>query len=410
MVLVNAHSAFHGLRSHAVGSALTTLGIAIGVGAVIAMVAIGAGARERVQQQITTLGTNVIQVIGGSVNARGVRAGAGSVTNLTEDDAIAIQSQISAVQAATSFRARSMQLVHDNANWATVVTGVTPEWFEVKEWDLVEGRPLTAEDYHRTAKVIVLGQTIAHKLFFDGAGALGKTVRVGRVPFTVVGVLVGKGQNASGQDLDDLALVPLSTAQRKLFGRYPGRARSIWVIAVKVWDGGDLDEAEAAIRRLLRQRHRLDGEEDDDFTLHRLSDVLRSHDEAARVMTWLLAALAGISLLVGGIGIMNTMLVAVTDRTREIGLRMAVGARRRDILAQFFLEALGLALLGGTAGIGIGLVSAAALSYVADWRALVAMEGILVAFGLAVLLGVVFGVYPAHRAASVDPIAALSWE
>ena len=409
MIATNARSGVRALRTNALRSALTILGIVIGVGAVIAMVGVGAGAEDRVRQQIKTLGANVIQVSGGSLNARGVRGGAGTITSLSEDDAVAIQRHVPAAQAAAPFRGRTMQLVHDNANWATVVAGVTPEWFEVKEWGLVDGRPITAEEHRLSAKVIVLGQTVAHVLFGEES-PIGLPVRIGRVPFTVVGVLERKGQSAAGNDLDDVVAVPLSTAQNKLFGRYPGRARAIWVIAVKVWDGEDLGEAEAAIRALLRERHRLQPDQDDDFTLRRLADVLRAEEETARAMAYLLGAIGGVSLLVGGIGIMNMMLISVTERTREIGLRMAVGARRRDILAQFLIEALTLALLGGALGVAAGLAACGALSHAAEWRMLIAAEAVAMAFGMAVLTGVAFGLYPAHKAASLDPIEALRCE
>jgi putative ABC transport system permease protein len=409
MILRNTLSAFRGLWVNKLRSALTMLGIVIGVGAVIAMVAIGAGAQEKVAEQIRTLGTNVIQVHASSINTGGVRGGTGTLIRLTEDDAAAIQRQIPAVQAAAPFRARSMQVVHESANWATVVAGVTAEWFDVKEWGLTEGRAITLEDYRTGAKVMVLGQSVAHTLFGEDS-PLDLTVRVGRVPFTVIGVLQRKGQSATGQDLDDLVVVPLSTGQQKLFGRYPGRARAIWVIAVKVWEGEDLAPVETAIRELLRQRHGLQPEQDDDFTLRRLSEVLRTQEETSRVMAYLLAAIAGVSLLVGGIGIMNMMLVSVTERTREIGLRMAVGARRRDILAQFLMEAVSISLLGGVIGVGVGLVGSEALSYAAEWRTLIAAEAIALAFGVAAVTGVVFGFYPAYRAAGLDPIEALRWE
>jgi putative ABC transport system permease protein len=409
MIITNARSAIRGLLTNALRSALTVLGIVVGVGALIAMVAVGAGAEDRVRERIKTLGTNVIQVAGGSINVRGVRGGSATLTTLTEDDAVAIQTHVPAAQAAAPFRARSMQLVRENANWATVVVGVTPEWFEVKDWELLEGRAIVADEHRFAAKVAVLGQTVAHALFGDQS-PIGLPVRIGRVPFTVVGVLQRKGQSGSGQDLDDLVAVPLSTAHDKLFGRYPGRARAIWVVAVKVWDGEDLDAAEAAIRALLRERHRLQPDEDDDFTIRRLADVLHSEKETARAMTHLLGAIAGVSLLVGGIGIMNMMLVSVTERTREIGLRMAVGARRRDILTQFLIEALTLSLLGGALGVGVGVAASGALSHVAEWRMLVAAEAVCLAFGMALLTGVVFGLYPACKAASLEPIEALRCE
>src|SRR5262245_55709017 len=244
MIATNARSGVRGLRTNALRSALTILGMVIGVGAVIAMVGVGAGAEDRVREQGKTLGVNVIQVIPGSLNVGGVRGGAGSSMRLTEDDALAIQRAVPSAQAAAPTRSRTMQVVHANANWATIVAGVTPEWFEVKEWGLVDGRPITADEHRLSAKVIVLGQTVAETLFGD-VSPIGLPVRIGRVPFTVVGVLERKGQSASGNDLDDVVAVPLSTAQRTLFGRQAGRTRPIGGIAVKVWDGEDLDEAEA---------------------------------------------------------------------------------------------------------------------------------------------------------------------
>ncbi len=409
MILQNARSAARALRAHKLRSSLTMLGIIIGVGAVIAMVAVGAGAQARLAEQIQSLGVNIIIVRSNSTTIAGIRAGQGSRATLTDDDALAIQQEIGAVQAAAPTRGGTFQAVHGARNWGTSVTGVTPEWFEVKEWSVAEGRLIAAEDLEMAARVVVVGQTAAANLFGDEY-PVGQTIRIRRVPFLVVGVLERKGQNPWGRDQDDVLMVPLSTARRKLLGRIPGQARAIWAISVKMQEGEDRAEVEAQIRDLLRQRHHLRPDRDDDFDLRNPSDVLRTQEEASRVMTYLLAAIASVSLLVGGIGIMNIMLVSVTERTREIGLRMAVGARSRDILAQFLVEAVTLALIGGALGIAAGLGGAHALTYFAEWQTLIAPESILVAFGVAATVGIVFGLYPARRAARLDPIEALRFE
>jgi putative ABC transport system permease protein len=302
-----------------------------------------------------------------------------------------------------------MQIIHGNLNWFVTVRGITPEWLEVKDWVLADGRPINVDDYRTAAKVVLLGQTAAQRIFGD-EDPIGSTVRIQRVPFTVVGVLAPKGQNAYGQDQDDIAMVPLSTGRRKLFGRVPGQARSVWVLTVKVRDDADFAETEARIRELLRQRHRLTPLDDDDFTVRNPTDAVQTQAEAAQVMVYLLAAIASISLLVGGIGIMNIMLVSVTERTREIGLRMAVGARRRDILTQFLMEAVTLSVVGGAVGVAAGLGGSHAISYFAEWRTLIAGEAVLAAFVVAAVTGTVFGLYPAHRAARLDPIEALRYE
>jgi putative ABC transport system permease protein len=373
------------------------------------MVAVGAGAHARVAEQIQSLGSNHLNVISNSVNARGVRGGGGSGSTLTEDDAYAIQREIPAVQAAAPTLGSSMQVVHGNLNWGVNVAGVTPEWMEVKEWSLVDGRSITADDYRTAAKVALLGQTVVDSLF-GGDNPIGSTIRIRRVPFTVIGVLDRKGQNTSGQDQDDIVAIPLSTGRQKLFGRVPGQARAVWVITVKIREGEDLGEAEVSIRELLRQRHRLALTQDDDFTVRNPFEVVQTQAEASRVMAYLLAAIASVSLLVGGIGIMNIMLVSVTERTREIGLRMAVGARRRDILVQFLVEAVTLSVIGGVIGIAVGLGGSHAISYFAEWRTLIGVEAIVVAFGFAAATGTVFGLYPAHKAARLDPIEALRYE
>jgi putative ABC transport system permease protein len=409
MTRANVLSALRALRTNKLRGGLTIIGVVIGVAAVITGVAIGAGAQALVAEQIRSLGSNLLLVTAGSLNAGGVRSGAGTRVSLTDDDAQALQHEIAAVQAAAPTLGRRMQVVHGNLNWATVVTGVTPEWFEVKEWQVLDGRAITAQDYDSAAKVALVGQTVAQRLYGEH-NPLGTTIRIGRVPFTVVGVLQPKGQNTEGRDQDDLLMVPLSTARQKLFGAVPGKARAVWVITVKIREGEDFAQAETAIRDLLRQRHGLGWDQDDDFTIRRQADVVRGREEASEVLAYLLAAIAAVSLLVGGIGIMNVMLVSVTERTREIGLRLAVGARRRDILVQFLMEAVILSLIGGAIGVAMGLGSALLLGHVAEWRVEVVPEVVVVAFGFAGLVGVLFGTYPALKAAALDPIEALRWE
>ncbi len=401
--------AVRSLRVNKLRSALTMLGIIIGVGAVIAMIAVGAGAQARVAEQIQSLGANLIIVLSGSTNAAGVRLGMGSQLTITEDDAAAIAREIPAVQVAAPSTRGNAQVVYGNLNWATGILGMTPEYFEARDWEVIEGRPIGSEDVDGAVKVALLGQTTALNLFGD-ADPLGQIIRIKKVPFTVIGLLDRKGQNSWGQDQDDIILIPLTTAKKKVLGASQANARAIGGISVKVRPDEDMSEAEEQIRALLRQRHRLQPSQDDDFWLRNLSELVRTQEESSRVMTYLLAAIASVSLLVGGIGIMNIMLVSVTERTREIGLRMAVGARGRDILTQFLVEAVTLSLIGGIIGIAVGLGGSHAISYFAEWRTLISAESIVIAFGFAAAIGVFFGFYPARKAARLDPIEALRYE
>jgi len=409
MLRVNIFCAARALHLHKLRSSLTMLGIIVGVGAVIATIAVGSGAQEQLAEQIQSLGTDLLLVRSSSNSIQGVRGGAGTRVTLTDEDAMAIQNEIAAVQAAAPTRGGTHQVIRGSLNWSTNVSGVTPEWFEVKEWPVTDGRPITFDDYKAAAKVAILGQTAASKLFGDD-NPIGETVRINRVPFTVVGVLGLKGQNTWGQDQDDVVMVPLSTGRQKLFGRIPGQARAIWVITVKLFPDADRAEAEAQIRELLRQRHRLQPDSEDDFDFRSLYETIQTQEAASRTMTYLLAAIASVSLLVGGIGIMNIMLVSVTERTREIELRMAVGARRRDIRAQFLVEAVTLSLTGGMLGIAAGLGWSYLISYFAEWRTVIMIDAVVAAFGFAAAVGIIFGFYPAHRAAHLDPVDALRYE
>ena len=385
------------------------LGIIIGVGAVIAMVGVGAGAQARVAEQIQSLGSNLIIVLSGSTSAGGVRLGQGSQLTITEEDSAAIAREIPAVQGSAPSMRGNAQVVYGNLNWATGIQGVTPDYSEVREWGVTSGRFLTSEDTDGATKVVLLGQTTAQNLFGD-ADPLGQIVRIKKVPFTVVGLLDRKGQNSWGQDQDDVALIPLTTAKKKVLGVSQANARSVGSISVKIRTGENMADAEEQMRALLRQRHRLQPYQDDDFTIRNLSEILQTQEESSKVMTYLLAAIASVSLLVGGIGIMNIMLVSVTERTREIGLRMAVGARGRDILMQFLVEAVTLSLIGGVIGIVVGVGGSQAISQFAEWRTELPVQAIVMAFGFSAAVGVFFGFYPARKAARLDPIEALRYE
>jgi putative ABC transport system permease protein len=407
--LQSARVALRALRVNKLRSALTMLGIIIGVGAVIAMVGVGAGAQARVQEQIQSLGSNLIIVLSGSTTAGGIRMGQGSQLTITEEDSVAIAREIPAVQASAPSMRGSAQVVYGNLNWGTGIQGVTPDYSEVREWGVAAGRFISSEDLDGATKAALLGQTTATNLFGE-ADPLGQIIRIKKVPFTVIGVLDRKGQNSWGQDQDDVVVIPLTTAKKKVLGVSQANARSVGAISVKIRPGEDMVEAENQMRALLRQRHRLQPYQDDDFTIRNLSEILQTQEESSKVMTYLLAAIASVSLLVGGIGIMNIMLVSVTERTREIGLRMAVGARGKDILLQFLVEAVTLSLIGGVIGIAIGLGGSQAISQFAEWRTQVPAEAILMAFGFAAAVGVFFGFYPARKAARLDPIEALRYE
>ena len=401
--------ALRALRVNKLRSMLTMLGIIIGVAAVITMIAVGAGAQARVEDQIRGLGTNLVILFPGSVTSGGVRMGAGSRSTLTEDDAYAIQREVSGVQAAAPTLRGTGQVVAGNNNWSTAFYGVTPEYFEVRNWAIATGKIFDAADLTGSGKVALLGESVARNLFGD-ADPVGQVIRIRKVPFTVIGTLERKGQNLLGQDQDDVVLMPLSTARNRVLGGGTARQRTVGSVSIKVREGEDMSEVIEEMRSLLRQRHRLQAGTDDDFTLRNLSEVLQAREESSRVMALLLAAIASVSLLVGGIGIMNIMLVSVTERTREIGLRMAVGARGRDILTQFLVEAVTLALIGGALGILLGVGGSYAIGHLAEWRTELNVQAIVLAAGFAAAIGVFFGFYPARKASRLLPIEALRYE
>ena len=400
--------ALRALATNKMRSALTMLGIVIGVAAVIVMIAVGAGAQARVEEQIRALGSNLLLVTPGTRTQSGVRL-PGSSQALTEEDAAAINQEVPEAVAAPALRGGA-QVVAGNANWATQIYGTTPEYLQVREWALVTGRGFTPAEMSRAGKVCILGSTVARELF-DDSDPIDQVIRIKRVPFTVIGVLETKGQSLMGTDQDDVILVPISAARSRVLGR-PTQARStaVGTIWVKVADGYDTKVAEEQVRGLLRQRHRLQPGTEDDFFLRNLAEVMAAQEASSRVLALLLAAVASVSLLVGGIGIMNIMLVSVTERTREIGLRMAVGARTRDILGQFLVEAVTLSLIGGLAGVALGIGGAMAIGTFAGWRVELSPHAIALAVAFAFAIGVFFGFYPARKAAALNPIEALRYE
>ena len=403
--------ALKALRVNKLRSALTMLGIIFGVAAVIVMIAVGAGARAQVEAQIRSLGANLLMVFSASPTFTGARAAVGASHTISADDAYAIARELPEVVAAAAPTLRgSGQIVVGNSNWSSTFFGVTPDYFDVREWSLAEGRFFDAAEIDGAAKVAILGQTVATQLFGD-ASPLDQTVRIRTVPLTVVGVLAAKGQSPGGSDLDDVLLMPLSTARNRVLGATAlAKSRSVGAIQIKLHDGVDAKEAEQRVRELLRQRHRLQPGQDDDFTLRNMTEIMQTREESSRVMALLLASVASVSLLVGGIGIMNIMLVSVTERTREIGLRRAVGARARDILRQFLIEAATLALIGGLIGVALGLAGAQLIAALAGWPTELTAGAILLAVGCAAAIGVFFGYYPARRAARLAPIEALRHE
>jgi putative ABC transport system permease protein len=401
--------AFVALVTNKVRTGLTMLGVIIGVAAVVTMMAVGSGAQARVEAQIQSLGSNLIIVLSGTITTSGVRLGSGSQLTVTEDDARAMEREINSIQVAAPTVRGGVQVVAGNTNWSTALFGVTPGFLEARDWETVTGRLLMQDDVDSAGKVALLGQTVAQNLF-GAVDPVGQVIRIKKVPVTVVGVLARKGQSTQGQDQDDAILVPLSTAKKKLLGTSQANARAVNAILVKVREANAMKGVEQDIRTLLRQRHHLQPGQDDDFTLRNLSELFESQEAASRVLSLLLAAIASVSLVVGGIGIMNIMLVSVTERTREIGLRRAVGARRRDILTQFLIEAVTVSLTGGIIGIALGVAGAWAIGYFAGWLAPIQARAVIPAFLFAAAVGVFFGFYPARKASRLNPIDALRYE
>lgn len=396
--------ALDGLKANKMRSFLTMLGIIIGVGAVIAMVSIGMGVREKVENSIASLGSNLLIVMPGATTPSGARLAAGSSTTLTNSDAQAIARSVSGVSAVAPSVNRQYQIVFGNQNWVTSVQGTTPEFLTVRDFTVETGSFFTPKDVDTRARVVVLGKTTADNLFGE-ISPIGQIVRINKAPFRVIGVLGAKGQSAGGMDQDDMAVIPLTTAQERLFG-----ITYLNSISIQAASSDVIDQVQEEITALLRTRHRLSPGVTDNFTVRNLAAVMATAQETTGTITLLLGNIAAISLLVGGIGIMNIMLVSVTERTREIGIRKALGATYNNILLQFLIEAVVIGVTGGLIGIGLGVASSYAISLLAGWNTVISLFSVMAAFGFSVLIGLFFGLYPARKAALLDPIDALRYE
>lgn len=397
------------LKSNLLRSILTTLGIVIGVASVIVLVAVGSGARSGVEKQIASLGSNMLVLFSGSSRHMGRAGGAGTDLPLSEADMAAIRDKVPGVTSISGQLNGSGPVVYGNANWTTTLSGVHADYTTVRDWPVVEGREITPQDIRAMSKVAVIGQTVVSQLF-QGEDPVGATIRVKNTPFQVIGVLASKGSSSFGRDQDDLILLPMTTARNQIVGKSQVQSDQVGQIYIKFDEATDLGEAEDDIESLMRQRRRILPGAEDNFSVRNLAEFMKARTEVLSTMTYLLAATSIISLIVGGIGIMNIMLVSVTERTREIGLRMAVGGRQRDIMRQFLVEAVTLCLLGGLIGTGLGVVASAIVARAAEWPILIDPTVIMLAMAAAAATGIVFGFFPAKRAASLNPIEALRSE
>ena len=394
------------LRGNWMRSALTSLGVIIGIAAVIIMVSVGKGTQAEIDKMVSGLGSNRLDISGGAPNQGGVRGAGGSSSTLTDQDAAAIREQIPEVQYVAAGVRGNAQLVYAENNWSTSWQGVQPDYFEINGWKYASGDGLSAGDYSSAAKSVVIGDTVRRELFAD-EDPLGQSLRIGKVPFTVVGVLAAKGQGGFGQDQDDVVMVPLETARRRLSGSNGAPPGSVRQIALGVTSADDLQYVQEQVEALLRERHHINAGDEDDFSVRNISEIVATRTATTRIMSLLLGAVAGISLIVGGIGIMNIMLVSVTERIREIGLRLAVGAGPRDIQRQFLTEAMLISFGGGVLGTLLGIVGALAVSKFGSLPVQLDWKVVALAAGCSVATGLFFGIYPAHKASQLDPIEAL---
>jgi putative ABC transport system permease protein len=399
--------ALRALARNKLRSFLTTLGMVIGVSAVIAMVAIGDGAKARVEETFAAMGSNMLVILPGTTSTGGAQGGFGSMPTLTWDDLRALQTDAPAVRYAAPVLRTNAQVLSEDQNWGTSVNGTTPDYFAIRNWAIARGVGITESDVDSGAKVAVLGQTVVDRLYGANADPVGQQIRIKNIPFQIGGVLARKGQSPSGQDYDDAVFVPSTAFQTKIQGGLKNYVAGVVYVGAS---GNDTQRAENQIRALLRDRHHVAVSSDDDFSIRNLAEMANAQQEGTKTLTTLLASIAAVSLLVGGIGIMNIMLVSVTERTREIGVRLAVGAKSRDILLQFLAEALALAILGGAIGVLLGLGVAWRLAASFGWPVLFRPDVIVVAVGFSGLIGVAFGLYPARTASLLDPIQALRYE
>jgi putative ABC transport system permease protein len=407
-LLLTLMTAIRILSRNRLRAGLTMLGIVIGVGAVIAMVSIGEGAKAAVQAQVASMGTNVIIILPGSTTVSGVRGGQGGVVTLNASDALELKKRIPLLQETGWAKRDVMQIVNGNKNWNGPVNGISPSYLTIRDWSFVSGGPFTQTDLDAAARVALVGQTVVENLFDAGEEPVGSVIRIKNVPFRVIGVLAPKGQSAQGSDQDDIVFIPFSTAERKVFGtQFIGSVGALFATTERQ---EDLFAAVDQIREVLRARHRLQAEQGDDFTIRTQVDIGKVQEGTSQTLTVMLLSIAAVSLLVGGIGIMNILLVSVTERTREIGVRMAVGAKRRHILIQFLIEAVTLSLLGGTIGIIVGVVGARLTTVIAGWPTIISGSTVIAAFLFSLVVGLFFGLYPANKAARLNPIDALRYE
>jgi len=401
-------SALRVLRRNPLRAGLTMLGIVIGVGAVVGMVSLGQGATASVQREIASLGTNVLIIIPGATTTGGVRGGLGSVSTLTVDDARDIEKRIGDISLVTYASRSVLQVVHEHKNWNTIAVGTTTAFPDLRNWPVADGNFFTQADEDAAAKVVVLGKTVADNLFERGEEVIGAQIRVKNVPLRVIGILSPKGQSLSGQDQDDIVVLPFTTAERKVLGtKFLG---TVGIIMVATQHRYSIPAAVEEIKELLRARHRIHPAEENDFTIRTMEDVAKTVAGASRTMMVMLLSIASISLIVGGIGIMNILLVSVTERTREIGIRMAVGAKRAHILLQFLVEAIILTAIGGVAGVIFGIAGARLLTRLIGWPTIISSQAVAVAFLFSLAVGIFFGLYPANKASRMNPIEALHYE
>ncbi|MBX9659465.1 MAG: ABC transporter permease [Nitrospiraceae bacterium] len=401
-------SALRILRRNPLRAGLTMLGIIIGIGAVVAMVSLGQGATASVQAEISSLGTNVLIIIPGATTVGGVRGGLGSISTLTVDDAQDIEKKVSSVTMVMYATRSVLQVIRENKNWSTIVLGTTPEFPDIRSWPVAQGNFFTQSDMDAAAKVVILGKTAAQNLFESGEEVVGSEVRIRNVPLRVIGILAPKGQSITGQDQDDFVVLPFTTAERKVLGtRFLG---TVGIILVATQTRHDIPAVVDDIKELLRAKHRLQSSEEDDFTIRTMEDIANTMAGTSRTMMLMLMSIASISLIVGGIGIMNILLVSVTERTREIGLRMAVGAKRIHILLQFLIEAIIMTTIGGILGVGAGIGISLLLTKLIGWPTIISMPAVAAAFVFSLVVGIFFGLYPANKASKLNPIEALHYE